>query len=209
MRPANLILALLAAVAVAAGIWAALRTQPAADAPASEAVVSTATVYPSTLALPPVSLVDQDGNVVDERFFEGQWDVVFFGFATCPDICPITLRILRDAQRDLEEAGASTVPRIVLVSVDPERDTPEVLTEYMQSFGENSAAVTGELEQLRTLASELGIFFEKRYVDEEFYTMDHSSVVLVINPDGEVSALFSGPHRAENFVNDLPLLTRS
>ena len=62
---------------------------------------------------------------------------------------------------------------------------------------------------MRTLTGALGIFFEKRYVDEEFYTVDHSSVVLVIDPEGQVSALFSGPHRAENFVHDLPILTRS
>ena len=97
----------------------------------------------------------------------------------------------------------------MLVSVDPERDTPEILADYMTNFGNNSVAVTGELEQLQTLTSELGIFFEKRYIDEDFYTMDHSSVVLVIDPAGKVSALFSGPHRAENFVHDLPILTRS
>ncbi len=209
MRPANLILALLLAVALAAGIWLALSVQESSEEVPAEAVTSTATVLPSAMQLPQVSLVDQTGAAVDQSFFEGQWDVVLFGFATCPDVCPITLGVLTEAQRRLEQSGAGVLPRIVLVSVDPERDTPEVLTEYMQSFGENSVAVTGEIDQLRTLTSELGIFFEKRFIDEEFYTMDHSSVVLVIDPNGQVSALFSGPHRAENFVNDLKVLTRS
>ncbi len=209
MRPANLILALLLALALAAGIWFALSVQEPTEEVPAEAVTSTATVLPSAMELPPVSLVDQTGAAVDQTFFEGQWDVVFFGFATCPDVCPITLGVLAEAQRRLEQSGAGVLPRIVLVSVDPERDTPEVLTEYMQPFGENNVAVTGEIDQLRTLTSELGIFFEKRIIDEEFYTMDHSSVVLVIDPDGRVSALFSGPHRAENFVNDLKILTRS
>lgn len=207
MRSVHLILALL--LALAAGVWLAVSLQEPAGEPPADTVTSTATVLPSTMSLPPVSLVDQTGAAVDESFFEGQWDVVFFGFASCPDVCPITLGVLTEAQRRLEQSGAAALPRIVLVSVDPERDTPEVLTEYMQSFGDNSVAVTGEPDQLRTLTSELGIFFEKRYLDEDFYTMDHSSVVLVIDPDGEVSALFSGPHRAENFVNDLPILTRS
>ena len=207
MRPANLILALLLALALAAGIWLAVSVQQPAEEPAA-AVTTTATVLPSAIELPQVALIDQTGAAVDQRFFEGQWDVVFFGFATCPDICPITLGVLTQAQRQLAQDGAATLPRVVLVSVDPERDTPEVLTEYMQSFGDNSVAVTGEIEELRTLTSELGIFFEKRYIDGDFYTMDHSSVVLVIDPAGRVSALFSGPHRAENFVNDLPILTR-
>ncbi len=209
MRPRNLVLALLLAVALAAGIWVAVSIQQPGGETTAESVTSTATVLPSAMELPPVSLVDQTGAQIDQSFFEGQWDVVFFGFATCPDVCPITLGVLREAQRQLEQNGTAAPPRIVLVSVDPERDTPEILTEYMQGFGDNSVAVTGELDQLRTLTSELGIFFEKRYIDEDFYTMDHSSVVLVIGPNGKVSALFSGPHRAENFVNDLAILTRS
>ena len=211
MKPANLILALLLGLALVAGIWVALSVNERAGPPSmdSDTPTTTATILPTVMELPAVSLVDQTGRDVDQSVFEGQWDVVFFGFATCPDICPITLRVLRDAQQQLEESGADTLPRIVLVSVDPERDTPEVLAEYMQSFGDNSLAVTGELEQLRTLTSALGIFFEKRYLDEEFYTVDHSSVVLVIDPEGNVTALFSGPHRAENYVNDLPIVTRS
>ncbi len=209
MRPANLILALLLTVALVAGILLAVSIQEPAEEMRAEPVTSTATILPSTMTLPAVALMDQTGAAVDESFFRGQWDVVFFGFASCPDVCPITLGVLRGAQLELEESGNSVPPRIVLVSVDPERDTPEVLAEYMQNFGDNSVAVTGELEQLRTLTSELGIFFEKRYIDEDFYTVDHSSVVLLIDPDGEVSALFSGPHRAENYVNDLPILTRS
>ncbi len=209
MKPANLILALLLGLALVAGIWVALSVNEPADAPPAGSDTTTATILPTVMELPAVTLVDQTGRDVDQTVFEGQWDVVFFGFATCPDICPITLRVLRDAQQQLEQSGADTLPRIVLVSVDPERDTPEVLTEYMKSFGDNSLAVTGEIDQLRTLTSALGIFFEKRYMDEEFYTVDHSSVVLVIDPEGDVTALFSGPHRAENYVNDLPIVTRS
>ncbi len=202
MRPANLIIALLLGFALAAGIWVALSLTGAAREPA------TATVLPTTIELPSVSLADHTGRPVDESVFEGQWDAVFFGFATCPDVCPITLQALSDAQRQLQQRGNTTVPRIVLVSVDPERDTPEVLSEYIQNFGDGSLALTGELEEIRVLTSALGIFFDKRYVDEEFYTVDHSSVVLLVNPQGRVTALFSGPHRAENFVHDLPIVTR-
>ncbi len=210
MRPVNLILALLLGLALAAGIWVALSVKdPVQTPPAESGATTTATVLPTVMELPPVSLIDQTGAAVDQSVFEGQWDVVFFGFATCPDICPITLRVLKDAQQQLEQSGAEVLPRIVLVSVDPERDTPEILAEYMQEFGDNSLAVTGELEQLRTLTSELGIFFEKRYIDEDFYTVDHSGVVLVIDPEGDVTALFTGPHRAENFVLDLPIVTQS
>ncbi len=201
MRPANLIIAFLLGIALAAGIWVALSLTGTARE------LTTATVLPATMELPQVALVDHSGRAVDQSVFEGQWDVVFFGFATCPDVCPITLQVLGDAQRQLRQTGAAIRPRIVLVSVDPERDTPEVLAEYIRNFGDGSVALTGELDEIRALTSALGIFFDKRYVDEEFYTVDHSSVVLVIDPDGRFTALFSGPHRAENFVHDLPILT--
>ena len=114
MRPANLILALLLALALAAGIWLALSVQdPSEELPEAapeDVVTSTATVYPSAVELPQVSLVDQTGATVDQSFFEGQWDLVFFGFASCPDICPITLGVLTQAQRQLEQRGVSTLP---------------------------------------------------------------------------------------------------
>ena len=98
----------------------------------------------------------------------------------------------------------------MLVSVDPERDTPEVLGRYVGSFGDGVAGLTGEIEQIRQLTDGLGIFFQKREPsDDGYYAVDHSSAVLVVDPDGRFHALFSAPHRIENFVNDLPILSSS
>ena len=98
------------------------------------------------------------------------------------------------------------LPRIVLVSVDPERDVPELMRAYVASFGNDILGVTGDLVELQKLTKSLGIYFAKSFTDDGNYTMDHSAVVLVINPEGAFQALFSAPHEIENFVHDLPIV---
>lgn len=201
MRPRSLIIGMLSGFAVAAGIWAAMVMT--ADEPA---VVSTATVLPVKSALPAFELQTHDSETADESIFEGQWDLVFFGFTHCPDVCPLTLKVLQTAKAELAKSGFEPLPRIVLVSVDPERDTPERLDAYIRAFGDNNLGLTGDVGELRKLTDGIGIFFEKRDSDDDHYLVDHSSVVLVIDPQGRFYALFSSPHRVEHFVSDLPVL---
>jgi protein SCO1/2 len=118
----------------------------------------------------------------------------------------MTLQILGNVRRELMDSGAQALPRIVLVSVDPERDTPEVLGQYVDYFGEGSLGLTGEIEGIRTLTAALGIYFEKVATSDGDYGVDHSAAVLVINPKGEFSALFSAPHTVANYVHDLPII---
>ena len=98
------------------------------------------------------------------------------------------------------------MPRIVLVSVDPERDTPEILGRYVGYFGPDNLGITGDLEQLKRLTSGLGIYFEKVNIVEEDYGVDHSAAVLVVDPDGKFVALFSAPHSVGNYLHDLPII---
>ncbi len=202
MSPKNLLAGVVLGIALAAGIWLYLSTT---QTPATPVAM---TVLPSGTPLPAFSLLDDGGEPIDESVFRGRWDLVFFGFTHCPDVCPLTLQVLAAARAKLEESGVSPLPRIVLVSVDPERDTPQRISQYLASFGDDTLGITGDLAGIRTLTSELGIFFEKRG-DGESYTVDHSAVVLVIDPQGRFHALFGSPHRIENYVHDLPLLLTS
>ena len=199
MKPSKLIIAVAIGVALAAGVFVALQTQQPTEP-------STAMVVPNPERLPAFELVDQDGAPIDETVFEGQWDLVFFGFTHCPDVCPTTLQVLAAAKAALDEQGVSPLPRIVLVSVDPERDTPEILGQYVDYFGAGNLGITGPLEGIRALTSGLGIYFQKQASDDENYLVDHSAAVLLIDPQGRFSALFSGPHVIENYVHDLPIL---
>lgn len=203
MTPRNLFIAGVAVIAIFTGAWFSWQVM---SPPAEPAV---ARVLPMPIDLPDFALVDHTGNPVGPDVFNGQWDLVFFGFTHCPDICPLTLQVLASAKQQLADAGHQPLPRIVLVSVDPERDTPEKLAQYVGYFGDDNLGITGDLEALRELTSGIGIFFEKSSTNGDNYTVDHSAVVVVIDPDGKFSALFSTPHEVENFVNDLPLLTGS
>jgi protein SCO1/2 len=199
MGPRNLLVALVLALALVAGVLVALRSATPTD-PVS------ALVLPNPDPLPEFSLLDQHGSTIDRSVFTGQWDVVFFGFTHCPDICPTTLQLLATARTTLAEQGQEPLPRIVLVSVDPERDTPAIIGQYVDYFGAGNLGITGSLEEISRLTGGLGIYFQKQATDSDNYLVDHSAAVLVIDPDGRFSALFSGPHSVANFVHDLPII---
>ena len=199
MNLKQFIIAIPLGLALAVGTFVALRMQVPPDP-------EFALVLPAPNPVPEFSLENQDGLPIDQTVFEGQWDLVFFGFTHCPDICPTTLQVLAAARAALQETGQSPLPRIVLVSVDPERDTPEVLKQYVDYFGADNLGITGRLDEITKLTSGLGIYFEKQPSDGANYAVDHSAAVLVINPDGGFEALFSGPHVVDNYVHDLPIV---
>ena len=199
MHPKNLLIAVVLAAALALGVFVALRMQTPAEP-------HSAFVLPTPTPLPEFALVNQQGEDVTSETFQGRWSLVFFGFTHCPDICPTTLQILSAARKTLAENGQQPLPRIVLVSVDPERDTPELMAKYMAYFGHDNLGITGSLDELKKLTTGLGIFFAKQAGDEENYAVDHSAAVLLVNPEAEFHALFSGTHQVETFVNDVPLI---
>lgn len=200
MHPRNIIVALVLATAVAAGFALALRGAGEAPAPLS------ATVLPAGNELPEFALLDQDGSPAGRSTFEGQWDLVFFGFTNCPDICPATMTVLGQARRALEASGQEPLPRVVLVSVDPERDSPEAMARYVAYFGDGNLGLTGDLDEIRKLTDALGIFFQKAGTDSAVYGVDHSTAVLLLDPRGRLRALFSAPHDVDTLVHDLPLI---
>jgi protein SCO1/2 len=189
-----------AIIAIVTGIWLTSRVLTPPPLP------QTATLLPATTELAEFSLLDQDNVPFTRSSFEGRWNLVFFGFTHCPDVCPLTLQVLAAARQQMVDEGREELPRIVLVSVDPERDTPQVLGQYVAHFGDDTIGVSGELSELRKLTDGLGIYFEKSALDGDSYSVDHSAVVIVVDPDGRFHSLFGAPHIAENFAHDLPII---
>jgi protein SCO1/2 len=166
-----------------------------------------ATVLPEPLPLPDFALRDQEGEPFTLDSLRGRTSLLFFGFTHCPDICPATLQQLSLARKQIAETTPGTaLPAIVLISVDPERDTPEKLDKYVSAFGEDIAGLTGTRESLLPLTSAMGIYFEHQPLEGGDYTVSHSTAVLVVDADANLRALFSAPHKTEYFAHDIPLL---
>ena len=165
-----------------------------------------ATYLPEPRPLPEFSLLDHNGQTFTRDDLVGDWQLVFFGFTNCPDICPATLQQLAIARNRVVAEGGR-FPGIILVSVDPERDTPQILSRYIANFGADVVGVTGEPEELTKLTRPLGIYFAKTSASDSDYSVDHSSVVLLIDKAAAWRALFGAPHDVASFVHDVPLLT--
>ena len=135
MGPRNIIVAVVLVTALAAGIFVAARLEQ------TPPELQAALVLPAPTPLPEFTLLDQAGGSVTRATFRDRWSLVFFGFTHCPDICPTTLQVLAAARDSLHAAGHRPLPRIVLVSVDPERDTPEVIGRYVNYFGDDNLGV--------------------------------------------------------------------
>jgi len=172
----------------------------------SRAQVEFATILPAPTALPDFAMVDHTGQPFGKDQLLENWSVIFFGFTHCPDICPATLQQLVIARSRVIEAGGE-FPRIILISVDPERDTPSAMAAYVGNFGDDIIGVSGNPDELVKLTKTIGIFFAKSGDLDGNYSVDHSAAVLVINENAEWHSLFSAPHNIDSFVHDLPILT--
>ena len=165
------------------------------------------TVLTKPIKLDEFLLTADDDSVFSNQSLKDKWSLLFFGYTHCPDVCPLTLHQLAQANKELADKLDST-PDIIMVSVDPDRDTSEILQKYVRSFGENVSGVTGNNEELDKLTSQLGIFYNANKHEGENYSVNHSAAVILINKNAEFHAVFSAPHSIEHFVSDLPLLLK-
>ncbi len=143
-----------------------------------------------------VNLVDHNGEVFNAERLKGVWTLVFFGFTYCPDVCPTTMAFLNELIQALEGTEADDT-RVVMVSVDPARDTVEVLAEYVPYFNPRFTGVTGEFMDIHRFATALNTPFRKVPGQGEDYQVDHSSSVVLINPRGDYHGFFRAPLELE------------
>jgi protein SCO1/2 len=192
-------IAILAIVAFAAGLILARALMPPRVAvPQTER----ATVLPGSRPLPALSLTNQDGTQLGPDFFKGGWTIVFFGFTTCPDICPTTLATLSTATRQLSDLPPAERPRVLLITVDPERDEPAKLAAYVRFFDPAFLGATGDAKSVAAAAAAFGVPFARVSLPGGGYTMDHGSGVFFVAPTGAIAAYSSAPHDAAVLARD-------
>lgn len=155
-----------------------------------------AVLRPEPRLLRPFTLVDQHNQSFTRQDFEGQWSFVFFGYTYCPDICPMTLSVLTAVLNELQrDPDAAPDAKVIFVSVDPQRDTPEVLVNYMEFFGEGFLGVSGSEQEINGFARQFGAGYIKepeRAPGE--YLISHTSSIFLVDPEMRLLAGFSPPH---------------
>jgi len=197
--------ALVAIVAVGAGILSArwvMQRQAGA-----QIGVATATVLSPPRPLPPLALVGDDNRPFDATRLRGRWSFVFFGFTSCPDVCPVTMAALAQTSKLLAGLPEKLRPQVVMISVDPERDTPAQLAGYVKAFDPTFVGATGTKAAIDEFALRMGVAAAKRPLDGGSYSVDHTTSVFLIDPDGALHALFSAPHTPKLIADDYRRIT--
>ena len=161
-------------------------------------------LFPQGKSFSGFQLTSHRQNPWQAEQFKGNYSVVFFGFANCPDICPTTLLEMQKVDKKLKASG-TTPPEFIFVSVDPDRDSPETLKDYIEYFNPEFHALTGDAANILSIASQLGVAYhvEEHEAGDLVYDVDHASALFVINPQGERIGLFPAPHQVDSITADL------
>ncbi len=155
-------------------------------------------------------LIRDDGQTFSLDDLKGHWSLFFFGYTHCPDICPVTLGVVAQAKK-AASAINHMFPEVVFVSVDPDRDKVEMLSDYVQYFDKDFVGVTGNAEMIKALTLQMSVVYMKMPADESAgpgsvdssaYTVDHSSSLLLMNPEGKLVAFLNPPHDAKTILKD-------
>ncbi|MFT5209601.1 MAG: protein SCO1/2 [Flavobacterium sp.] len=158
--------------------------------------------YEPARAISEFKLINHRGEAVGLDELRGNWSLIFFGFTYCPDICPTTLGVLNRAVSKMKKK-----PQVIMVSVDPERDTPALLAQYVPNFNSDFVGYTGDFDDVVGLSTQLNAAFAKvpgREVGT--YTVDHTASIAVINTKGQYQGFIKSPHQASNITQVLDSL---
>lgn len=192
-----------ALLAMAAGFWLAstLKT-PDEDLPQVQGLVLK---QARQIAVP--ELIKHDGRPFTNDDLNGQWTLMFFGYTHCPDVCPMTMNVLAEAKKK----ATGDFPKVVMVSVDPQRDSAALLADYVHYFDPEFIGVTGDEKMIQALTLQMSVMYMKMpgtSGDENDYLVDHSSSVMLINPQGQLAAFLGAPHTPSSILDSVNKIVR-
>ncbi len=178
-----LLILLVAAIATGAFLWRL------GDQKVATIVPSPTDIEPQVAVGGPFSLVDQHGKAVNDLDYRGKYMMVFFGFTYCPDVCPTTLSVMDAVFEKLGAQADKVVP--IFITIDPMRDTPEELKNYLDAFGPRFVGLTGTDAQITAAAKAYRVYYKKHDVQGGDYTFDHSSIIYLMGSDGKFLTNYS------------------
>lgn len=159
-------------------------------------------------------LIDNENTPFTNENLANHWTMMFFGYTNCPDICPIIMAELKKMDITLNQSNSKILPQVVMVSVDPQRDTPATLNRYVKSFNESFIGATADQDQIDKLAKELGIAYMRVEQNHDHhhgamdYQVDHSGTIVLVNPDGDLAGYFTMPVNGDTLAHDFQAITR-
>ena len=198
------LIGLIAISAMVAGVWLGYRTQ--SDSQLQPPQIQ-GVILPEPKPLTGIQLHNHDGEALTENSLRGQWSIIFVGYTHCPDVCPTTLSVLTQMHSLMSEQDI-TPPQVVFISIDPERDNADLLKEYVKYFNTEFIGATGDKNQLTSVAQQLNVVYTKvpgtsGDLAGSDYLMDHSSTLLLINPNGYLQSYLTAPHTPMKIIESI------
>ena len=149
----------------------------------------------------PFHLIDQTGKPVTDADFHGRYMLIYFGYSFCPDVCPTTLGVMAQALDKMGSDSSRVVP--VFISIDPARDTPKVLADYMKAFGPEFVGLTGSAAAIADAEKKYRVYAVKKPLEKGNYGMDHSSVLYLMGPNGKMVSFYDEAISPDDLAKDL------
>ncbi len=186
---------LVAVIAVIAGVWLGQETN---HEPVLKPPVIQGAIYPQAKVLNDFEITNHLSQRLTKDDFKNHWSLFFVGYTHCPDICPTTMAVMTQVSEYMREQEMPP-PQIVFLSIDPKRDTVQLLKQYVEYFDKDFVGLTGTEAQVQALSIQLNAVYRKApgssgKMTEDDYLMDHSSALMLLNPDGNLQSILTAPH---------------
>lgn len=166
-----------------------------------------AILWPGARDVAAFTLLDQHGQTFNKDDLKGHWSLLYFGYLQCPDICPTTLQSLASMRKMMADAGSrADIPNMLFVSVDPANDTPQRIDSYLNFFDKHLIGLSGDPDQLGHLARSLGIIYAEHFEPSGVRSMEHTTSVIVVDPEGRGVAALAGSHQPRVLLQQLNAL---
>ena len=165
-------------------------------------------VYDAPIEIDDFILTNHHDENVTQDLFQNKWTLVFFGYTYCPDICPLTMASIRQFYDLLEESSEANDVQVVMISVDPNRDTPEKLSSYVQFFNPAFIGLTGDYSSLYSISRQMNVAFSYLRVDEENYLVTHNGEIMLVDPQGNNVGFFKAPYQPELMLENFQAVKR-
>ena len=201
------ILVIATVTALLAGIWLGYSTRNDDQTQSDKTPVIQGAILPIARSIKDIQLQSLNNQSFTVKDFRGKWSIVFVGYTNCPDVCPNTLSVLNQVDKLMKEQGMVS-PGIIFISIDPQRDKIDLIDQYVKYFNNDFIGITGDESNLASITRQMSVVYAKApgadgTMDGDNYLMDHSSSLVLLNPDAKVQSILSAPHTPMQIIDSI------